>query len=136
MSATQIIEAYRLRWLIEFLFRELKQEADLGRSFTADPHALAALTYGALLGHVLIRSLRLVAALRHAVPLEQLRPLACVHLVRAFAGELIAALFQPGRAAWRRVVATVTDAIVDFAREVKPSRSRDRVARRLGAVGA
>ena len=136
MSAAQIIEVYRLRWTIEFLFREIKQESDLGRSFTADPHALAALTYGAIIGHVLIRSLRLVAALRHAVPLEQLRPLACAHLARAFAGELIAALFQPGRTAWRRVVATVTDAIVGFAREVKPSRSRDRVARRLGAVGA
>ena len=136
MSAAQIIEVYRLRWTIEFLFRELKQESDLGRSFTADPHAIAALTYGAMLGHVLVRSLRLVAALRHAVPLEQLRPLACAHLARAFAAELIDALFQPRRAAWHRVVATFTDAIVAFAREAKPSRSRDRVTRRLGAVGA
>ena len=87
MSAAQIIEAYRLRWLIEFLFRELKQEADLGRCFTADPHALAALTSGALIGHVLIRPLRIVAALRHDVPLEQLRRLACAHLARAFASE-------------------------------------------------
>ncbi len=77
-----------------------------------------------------------MAALRTAIPLEQLRPLACAHLVRAFAGEVIVALFQPRRAAWRRLVVTLTDAIIGFAREVKPSRSRDRVARRLGAVGA
>jgi len=41
-----VIETYRLRWLIEFLFRELKQNADLGRSFTANSHAIEALTYG------------------------------------------------------------------------------------------
>ena len=62
LSAHQVVETYRLRWLVEFLFRELKQNADLGRSFTADPHAVKALTYGAMLAHALVRSLRIHAA--------------------------------------------------------------------------
>lgn len=136
MSASKIIEVYRLRWAIEFLFRELKQEADFGRSSTADPNAHQALTYAAMIGHVLVRSLRLVAAVRNAIPLEQLRPLACGHIVRAYAVELLDALFRPTRVVWRRVVEVVTDAIVHFAQEVRPSRSRDRIARLLGAVGA
>src|SRR5690606_22819460 len=32
LSARDIIKAYRLRWSIELLFRELKQNVDLGRS--------------------------------------------------------------------------------------------------------
>jgi hypothetical protein len=72
LSARQIVEAYRLRWLIELLFRELKQAMDFGRSFTANPHAVQVLTYGAMLAHVLVRSLRIQAALANDVPLEQL----------------------------------------------------------------
>ncbi len=53
LTAHQVIGTYRLRWLIELLFRELKQTSDLGRSFTADPNAIAALTYGAMLAHAL-----------------------------------------------------------------------------------
>jgi hypothetical protein len=49
LSASEVIQAYRLRWLIELLFRELRQSADIGRSHTADPNALQALTYGASL---------------------------------------------------------------------------------------
>src|ERR1019366_4322766 len=38
LTANQVIQGYRLRWLVELLFRELKQTSDLGRSFTADPN--------------------------------------------------------------------------------------------------
>jgi IS4 transposase len=78
LSAQQIVQAYRLRWRIELLFREIKQATDLGRSFTGDVHALQAMTYGAMLAHVLVRSLRIQAALDNEIPLEQLRPLACL----------------------------------------------------------
>jgi hypothetical protein len=136
LSAAQIIEAYRLRWLVEFLFREWKQQADLGRSFTADRHALDALTYGAMLAHALVRSLRVTAALRNEVPLEQLRPLACLHAVRPFAAEIIDALASRDRRRWRQLVDQISDCMMEIAHEKKPSKSRSRVARALGAGGA
>ena len=135
LSAAQLVEAYRLRWLIEFLFRELKQSADLGRSFTADPHALEALTYGAMLGHVIVRSLRIFAALRHDVPLEQLRPLACRDFIRPYATEIVVALLDHGSDAWHALLVHLSVGLVAFTRERKPSRSRQRIALQLGAVG-
>lgn len=136
LTARQVIQTYRLRWLIELLFRELKQAADLGRSFTADAHAVAALTYGAMLAHVLVRSVRIQAALANEIPLEELRPLACLHVARAFARDLVDALAAATSAAWTRVVASVGAVLVAVAREIKPSRSRPRIALKLGAVGA
>jgi len=135
MTAAQLVEGYRLRWLIEFLFREMKQSSDIGRSATADADALQALTYGAMIGHLLVRSLRVVAALRHDVPLEQLRPLACLHIVRPFADALVGALLRRKRIVWRGLVVTITAALVEFARELKPSKSRPRIALTLGARG-
>jgi hypothetical protein len=136
LSATEVIQAYRLRWLVELLFREIKQSADLGRAFTGDKNAIEALTYGAMLAHVLVRSLRIHAALENEVPLEQLRPLACLHVARAFAREIVDALAVASRDAWFRTVRTVSAALFALARELKPSRSRPRVALALGAAGA
>ena len=136
LSARQIIQTYRLRWLIELLFREIKQSADLGRSFTADPNAIKALTYGAMLAHALVRSVRIQAALANEVPLEQLRPLATLHVVRAYARDLVNALASLSVAAWTAVVTAVGAALVDLARERHPSRSRKRIALTLGAIGA
>lgn len=136
LSAEQIVQGYRLRWLVELLFREIKQAADLGRSFTADPHALQALTYGAMLAHVLVRSLRIQAALANEVPLEQLRPLACLHVARAFAREIVDSLASLSHEVWSRTTRIVTAALLALARELKPSRSRTRIALALGAVGA
>jgi hypothetical protein len=134
LSANEAIQGYRLRWLVELLFREIKQSADLGRSFTADKNAIEALTYGAMLAHV--RSLRIQAALENEVPLEQLRPLACLHVARAFAREIVDALASLSHDVWTRAVRTVSAALLALARELKPSRSRRRVALDLGAVGA
>jgi len=103
LSARQIVQTYRLRWLIELLFREIKQAADLGRSFTAEANAVQAMTYGAMLAHVLVRSLRIQAALDNEIPLEQLRPLACLHIARAFARDTIDALAAATCCAWVRV---------------------------------
>ena len=136
LSARQVIEGYRLRWLIELLFREIKQSADLGRSFTADRHAVEALTYGAMLAHVLVRSVRIQAALANEIPLEQLRPLASLHVVRAYARDLLDALASSSRTVLTRVLVTVGAALVGIAREVRPSRSRPRIALKLGAIGA
>ena len=136
LSARQVVEAYRLRWLVELLFRELKQAADIGRSFTADAHAVEAMTYGAMLAHVLVRSLRIQTALDQEIPLEQLRPLACLHVCRAFARDLVDALASASSSVWKRVVTAVCTAIGTIARELKPSRSRPRIALNLGAVGA
>jgi Transposase DDE domain len=136
LSARQVIQTYRLRWLIELLFREIKQTADLGRSFTADRNAVEALTYGAMLAHVLVRSVRIEAALANDIPLEQLRPLASLHVVRAYARDLLDALVSTTRAVRVRVFAAVGAALISIAREVKPSRSRPRIALKLGACGA
>ena len=136
LSAPQVIETYRLRWLIEFLFRELKQNADLGRSFTANSHAIEALTYGAMLAHVLVRSLRIEAALRNEIPIEQLRPLACLHVARAFARDIVDALASCSRTAFADLLVHMTPTLLAIAREQKPSRSRTRISLILGAVGA
>lgn len=136
LSAQQIVQTYRLRWLVELLFRELKQNADIGRAFTADAYAIEALTYGAMIAHVLVRALRIQAALANEVPLEQLRPLACLHVARAFARDIVDALAMASRHAWGHLVRLVATALVDFARELRPSRSRQRIALKLGAIGA
>jgi hypothetical protein len=136
LSARQVIAAYRLRWLIELLFRELKQTADLGRSFTADRQAVEALTYGAMLAHVVVRSLRVQAALAREVPLEQLRPLACLHVARAFAREIVDSLQAASQHAWLAILPRLNETFIALARELKPSRSRPRIALELGAVGA
>jgi len=136
LSARQIVQTYRLRWLIELLFREIKQATDLGRSFTADANAVQAMTYGAMLAHVLVRSLRIQAALDNEIPLEQLRPLACLHIARAFARDIIDALAAATRCAWVRVSHAVGLALAQLARELKPSKSRPRIALNLGAIGA
>jgi hypothetical protein len=136
LAARQIVQAYRLRWLIELLFREIKQATDLGRSFTAHPDAVQAMTYGAMLAHVLVRSLRIQAAFDNEIPLEQLRPLACFHVARAFARDIIDALAAATCCAWGRVSRAVGLALARLARELKPSKSRPRIALNLGAVGA
>lgn len=136
LTARQVIQCYRLRWLIELLFREIKQSTDLGRSFTADTHAVQALTYGAMLAHVLVRSVRIQAALANQIPLEQLRPLACLHVVRAHARDLVDALASGSRALWNHAVDLVGDNLIALARELKPSRSRSRIGPKLGAIGA
>jgi hypothetical protein len=135
LDATQIVAVYRLRWLIEFLFRDLKQSADLGRSFTADKHALEALTYGAMLGHVVVRSLRVIAALRHQVPLDELRPLACRDFIRGYAADLVRALLSLDGDALHQLIHVISDGLVDFARERSPSAARPRIAATLGASG-
>ena len=94
------------------------------------------MTYGAMLAHVLVRSLRIQAALDNEIPLEQLRPLACLHVARAFARDIIDALAAPTACSWLRVSRDVGQAIAALARELKPSRSRPRIALHLGAVGA
>ena len=136
LSARQVIQGYRLRWLIEPLFREIKQSTDLGRSFTADRHAIQALTYGAMFAHVLVRSVRIQAALANEIPLEQLRPLASLHVVRAYARDLLDGLVSSSREVRERAFAAVGAALVSMAREVRPSRSRPRIALKLGACGA
>jgi hypothetical protein len=135
LTAEQIVESYRLRWLIEFLFREWKQQADLGRSFTGDRNALDALTYGAMLSHALVRSLRIVTALRHNVPLEQLRPLACLHSIRPFGADIVTALACRDSRRWQHLVDEIGDCMLAIAHEQKPSKSRPRIARALGAWG-
>ena len=135
LSAKTMTEVYRLRWLIEFLNRELKQEADLGRCDTADPHAVAALAYGAMIGHVLVRSLRICAALRSHLPLSEIRPLATLHLVRGYASAIVDALTDHDLTAWHRLVEVMSPLVVAIAWEPVPSRSRPRIAARLGASG-
>lgn len=135
LSVERILAAYRLRWLIEFLFREWKQTFDWGRSSTADPNAVFALGYASLLAHALVRSLRITAALQHEVPMESLRPVACLHLARAFASELVSALLHPDPTVWALVCHRLLRALLDVAHERRPSRSRPRIAASLGAPG-
>lgn len=135
LSAQHIVQVYRLRWLIEFLFRDIKQNADIGRSATADKHALQALTYGAMIAHVVVRSLRVAAALRHDVSLDQLRPLGALHALRPFASDLAAVLIAGDPATWHRLFARIANTMVTISLELKPSHSRPRIARELGAIG-
>jgi hypothetical protein len=135
MSVQTVTETYRLRWLIEFLFREWKQETDWGRSATADRNALEALTYASLIAHVLVRSMRIAAAYRHQISLDALRPLACMHVARAFSAELVTALLASDEKQWRSFAEQMLSAILELAHEPKASRSRQRIASNLGALG-
>lgn len=134
MDVATITEAYRMRWLIEFLFREWKQEADWGRSATADRNALEALTYAALITHALVRSLRIAAALRSECSLADIRPLATLHVVRSYSSELITALLR-GAEYWKTVTTQLLRTIRILAYEPKSSKARQRIACQLGALG-
>jgi hypothetical protein len=136
LNAKQVVQVYRLRWLVELLFREIKQASDLGRSFTGDRSAIEALTYGAMISHALIRSLRIDAALTNEVPLEQLRPIACLNTLRAYATSLVDALVSPTFSNWKNLSAQLMFTMLALARERKPSRSRMRIALQFGACGA
>lgn len=136
LSARELVEAYRLRWCIELLFRELKQNVDLGRSFTAHSDAIEALTYGAMLGHVAVRSLRIQAALANEVPLTQLRPLACLRVAKAFAHDIIDSLLGTGPLSWPKLLLDIGEGFMLVALEKKPSRSRSRIPLQMGAFGA
>jgi len=135
MSSDNVAETYRLRWLIEFLFREWKQQTDWGRSATADKNALEALTYAALISHALVRSIRIATALKHECGLDTIRPLACMHVVRAYASELISALLTRNLASWLRTTQRMLSTVFLLAYELRPSCSRPRIARNLGALG-
>ena len=136
LTSREVVEAYRLRWHIELLFREIKQSSDLGRSFTADPNAVKALTYGALLGHVLARSIRIQAAISKQVPLSELRPLACLRTIKPYAQDIIDALTHSACSVFEQIVGIVSHTLIANARERAPSRSRPRIALELGAIGA
>lgn len=136
LSANEIIQTYRIRWSIELLFRELKQNVDLGRSFTAHPDAIEALTYGAMLGHVAVRALRVQAALANEIPLTQLRPLACLRVAKVFAKDIIDTLLGAHLKSFPALLSDIGDAFMQLAREKKPSRSRPRIPLQMGAFGA
>ena len=136
LATSEIVEAYRLRWCIELLFRELKQNMDLGRSFTAHPDAIEALTYGAMLGHVAVRALRVQAALANEIPLTQLRPLACLRVAKAFAQDIIDSLLGSGLKPWSKLLIDIGEAFMQLALEKKTSRSRRRIPLQMGALGA
>lgn len=135
MPCMDVVQTYRLRWLIEFLFREIKQQMDWGRCLTADKHALMALSYAALFTHTLVRSLRLDAALKHKLPLESLRPLAALHAIRPFATDLIHALVKRSIHTLNMLFKHLRHVIFTLAYQPKTSRSRPRVAASLGSVG-
>jgi hypothetical protein len=108
------------------------KQADLGRSAAADRNALDALTYGAMLSHALVRSLRVATTLQSQIPLEPLRPLACRGPRNA--SDIVDAM-QFGRATWNAVLPNVLRDLIYAAREQGPSRSRPRIALELGAGG-
>src|SRR5690606_37103851 len=81
-------------------------------------------------------SLILGAALRNEIPIEQLRPLACLHVARAFARDIVDALASCSRTACADLLVHMTPTLLAIAREQKPSRSRTRISLILGAVGA
>lgn len=135
LAIEEIVTTYRLRWLVEFLFREWKQTFDWGRSTTADRNALFALGYASLLTHALVRSLRITAATRHEVPLHSLRPLACLHLARAYADELVTALLDANPRVWTLACHRFFRGLLNVAYEPRPSRSRPRIAATMGAPG-
>ena len=135
MSASDLIKAYRLRWLIELGFRELKQQADVGRCNTANEHAAKAFGYAVMLAHAFVRSLRLAAACAHDVPVEQLRPLAVWHMIRAHAHPIINALQNGTFSLLENRLSLLFSHILLFAHEPHPSKSRYPIARAMGAVG-
>jgi hypothetical protein len=83
----------------------------------------------------LVRGVRICAALRSGLPLTELRPLAALHLVRAYAVALVDLLAAHDIARWHRAIERITPLIVEVAHEAIPSRSRPRIAHRLGASG-
>jgi len=136
LSTNEVIQAYRLRWSIELLFREMKQNLDLGRSFTAHPDAIEALTYGAMLSHVVVRSLRVQAALANEIPLTELRPMACLRVIKAFAADIVGALSGVAPIPWSKLLLDIADSLTQVAWEKKTSRSRQRIPLKMGAIGA
>jgi len=135
LTAPQVIMCYRMRWHVELLFREIKQSADLGRCSTANQHAVRALTYAAMLSHVIVRAIRVQAALDMQVPLEELRPIACLRCITQRARQILDLVVKGNLKKWIRFAATLAEDILWEAQEKQPSRSRQRIALEMGAIG-
>jgi len=54
-SAVEIAQAYKFRWLIELLFRWLKQHLKLRRFLGTSPNAVKLQIYAAMIAYVLVR---------------------------------------------------------------------------------
>ena len=68
LSADAIAEAYRLRWHVELLFRQLKSVHGMGKIRTQNEHAAVALVYAAILSLLVTR--RLIEAIEERFGLE------------------------------------------------------------------
>lgn len=75
-SGEAIAELYRLRWQVELVFKELKQDLSLESVPTKDPHAVQVLVWASLLALAVSRTIAAVLT-----PLRQLTGLAAKHAV-------------------------------------------------------
>jgi hypothetical protein len=56
-TGSQLAELYRLRWQIELVFKELKQDLSLGKLPSKDPHAVQVFAWASLLALALSRTI-------------------------------------------------------------------------------
>lgn len=132
-AVSTLAEVYRLRWQIELVFKELKQNLNLEQLPSRDPHAVQVFAWASLIALAVSRTvLDCFHPVRHLLGLESpYRPALLTRALRAGIRLLARALVAPARetAALLRVL---VEQLLDDART--PSPQRDDSLRRLATL--
>lgn len=135
VDAPTLVRAYRIRWNIELLFKEEKQSVGLSTCFTGDEHASLALFFGALCGHVLLRSLRVMLANLCEIKLALLRPYEFRRKCRVRLKDLVSSL-QDGTEAIIEFLSNLIEECRLASRDAIPSKAKPLIPESLGVLGA
>ncbi len=116
-------ELYRMRWQVELVFKELKQDLNLTSLPTGDPHAVAVLVWGSLLALAVSRTLSTsLASLKAFVGLANvLRPQIATRSLRSAIDSLSSAVAKP-RAVAVHALRSLIDCIFSQANQLQRER--------------
>lgn len=128
LSAAQVAATYAARWIIELLFRELKQHYALDQMPSAKKHVVEALLYAALLTLVVSRTLLDALRRKYRQLADRLPEERWAVLFAQFAAQIGLLLVRP-RAEMRALAVHLSATLVEEA--VDPHRHRQRLLQRV-----
>jgi hypothetical protein len=119
-----LAELYRLRWQVELVFKELKQDLNLEAIPTRDPHAAQIFVWASLMALALSRTVTMwLVPLASLVGLgARVRPAVITRALRAHVGVLGRALTAAARDALK-LLHLLADDLLAEARQLQPTRT-------------
>lgn len=128
---THVIEAYRLRWQIELLFKEWKSYANLKRFNTGKPHIVEGLIWGSLLAATLKRYLACCTQVVFHVDISTRKVAMCsIHVLT----QIVKALVCSRKTGLGNAIAKALHYFKNNARRAHPKRDRRDGRLKIGLV--